>query len=149
MSQNNKNEPDFSATCNSHPITVEIRKSNDYPVLICFAFGILKFSITEQEAHNIADFLLHTGKGSYYTFEVGKDRYEIVWRSAIPQSNMYVVFERIGSKFPYQLTNLMAAELSETIDCVLSEFSSSSATVEDSLETAKKKTHENLRSVFG
>lgn len=143
MSQDNNSQPDFSATCSSHPITVEIRKSNDCPVLIRFGGGVLAFSITEQQAYDMADFLLHRGKGSYHHFEVGQDRYEIIWNYAI------AVFERIGSNYPYQLTESMAKELSETINCALSKFASLSVTFEDSLETAKKKTHENLRSVFG
>lgn len=143
MSQNNKNKPDFSATCNSHPVTVEIHKSNDYPFSICFGCGVLSFSINEQQAHDMADFLLHRGNGSYHHFEVGQDKYEIIWSYAI------AVFERIGSNYPYQLTESMAAELSATIYRALSEFSSSHALVEDYIEAAKKKTHENLKDVFG
>ena len=151
MSQNNESKPDYSETCSNYPITVEIRRSNSSPVSIRFGpgIGVLTFSITEQEAHRIADFLLHTGKGLYYNFEVGKDGYEIIWCCALPKSITYVVFERVDSNYPYQLTSLMATELSEVIERALSEFSSSHAAVEDSMKIAKKKTHENLRSVFG
>lgn len=142
MPQDNNSQPDFSTTCVTHAVTVEIRKSNDCPVLIRFGAGVLAFSITEQQAHDMADFLFHTGNGSCHHFEAGQERYEIIWNYS------KAIFERIGSNYPYQLTSSMAKELSEAIKYMLSKFSSLPVTFEDSLETAKKKTHENLRSVF-